>query len=87
MSDPQTLRDVLPSEFFREFMNTRAARLLDLVVTETHSLTNDDKSYSRWPGREKNVMTWWRLADNRCVGWNENPARGWSFPVFGKRSS
>ena len=80
------LRDVLPREFFQEFMNTRAATMLDVEVAEEHSMTNDDKPYQRWPGVEKNVMTWWKLIDGRSVGWNENVSRGWSFPVFGRKT-
>jgi hypothetical protein len=79
------LRDVLPHEFFREFSNTRAATMLDCEISEEHSLVNAGL-YKRWPGPAKNVMSWWKLADGRCVGWNENAGRGWSFPVFGKRS-
>ena len=35
-----------------------------------------------WPGKHKNVFAWWILEDGRAVGWNENPALGWSFPVI-----
>ena len=75
------LRDVLPREFFDSFNDTRAYKLLDCVVVE------EVAGYkTRWPGAEKNVMNWWRLEDGRCVGWNENPGRGWSFPVFGRKN-
>lgn len=86
------LRDVLPFEFFGQYEDTRAATMLDVEIAETHSMVDaywtDErpKPYVRWPGREKNVMSWWKLVDGRCVGWNENPGRGWSFPVFGKKS-
>lgn len=80
-----TLRDVLPGEFFQEFTNTRAATMLDIEVDQEYGLGDDDLRAS-WPGPEKNVMTWWRLTDGRCVGWNENPSRGWSFPVFGRKA-
>lgn len=72
----RTLRNVVPKEFFVEFMDTPAARLLDVEVT-----SEVDGTVRRWPGPHKNVLTWWRLADGRCVGWNENPSRDWSFPV------
>lgn len=78
------LRDVLPREFFAEFSNTRAAKLLDNEVAECHSMV-EPGAYQRWPGREKNVFSWWKLVDGRCVGWNENPVRGWSFPVWGRK--
>ena len=80
------LRDVLPRDFFLEFSNTRAATMLDVEVETEHSLGNDSVPYQRWPGKEKNVMHWWKLVDGRCVGWNENPARGWSFPVWGRKA-
>lgn len=80
------LRDVLPHEFFGQFADTRAAKMLDVEIAETHSLMNDDVPYQRWPGPEKNVMSWWKLQDGRAVGWNENPGRGWSFPVHGRKS-
>lgn len=38
-----------------------------------------------WPGKEKNVYWWYKLANGKMVGFNENPSRGWSFPVIGKR--
>lgn len=75
------LRDVLPREFFYEFTNTRAYKLLDCEVIESM-----EGYRNRFPGKEKNVHVWWKLADGRCVGWNENPGRGWSFPVAGKKN-
>jgi len=82
-----TLRDFVPHEFFAEFMDTRAATMLDVEVEEEHSLIDfcEDKWVS-WPGTHKNVYNWVKLVDGRCVGWNESPSRGWSFPVFGKKT-
>lgn len=68
------LRDVLPSEFFGEFMDTPAAKLLDEEVKSQH----DDKP---WVGSHKHVYRWWTLENGKRVAWNENPAKGWSFPV------
>lgn len=79
------LRDVVPQEFFREFRDTRAFKLLDCEVVATFCL-GDSKTWKSWPGKERNVMNWWQLADGRAVGWNENPGRGWSFPVHGRRN-
>lgn len=88
------LRDVLPQEFFIEFADTRAAKLLDVEVVEEVSRTTfvdgvfgDNPKWSRWPGPARNVHVWWKLADGRCVGWNESDTRGWSFPVIGKRKN
>lgn len=77
MSTNQTtakpLREHLPREFFSEHTRSRAAKHVDVPVVREHR--------DFWPGREKNVLVWWELANGRAVGWNENPARGWSFPV------
>ena len=78
------LRDVLPQEFFREFSDTRAATMLDVEIEAEYGL-GDDEVWKSWPGPEKNVLNWWKLVDGRCVGWNENPSRGWSFPVYGRK--
>ncbi len=80
----KTLRESVPCEFFAEYRDTRAFKLLDCEVAEEISMTDMTK-WRRWPGPEKNVMCWWQLADGRAVGWNENPARGWSFPVHGRK--
>ncbi len=79
------LRDVLPRDFFLEFLDTRAATMLDVEVEQEYGL-GDGQTRASWPGREKNVLNWWKLVDGRCVGWNENPARGWSFPVWGRKA-
>jgi len=70
------LRDVLPQEFFSSFMDTRAAKLLHMPVVSEHASFMEP-----WPGIHKNVHHWWTLANGKRVGWNENPAIGWSFPV------
>ena len=79
------LRDALPREFFQSYMDTRAARMLDVEIEQEYGL-GDDQTWKRWPGKDKNVMTWWKLVDGRSVGWNENPGRGWSFPVHGRKA-
>ncbi len=33
----------------------------------------------------RNVMNWVLLEDGTCVGWNESPRSGWSFPRSGKK--
>jgi len=76
----KTLKDVLPHEFLRgEYHTSRAYKLKDVEVLAEH-----EGYLVRWPGREKNVHFWWTLKDGRRVGWNESPARGWSFPVLGR---
>lgn len=70
------LRDVLPYQFDREFYDSKAAQYLDQEV-----IKEMDGCIVRWPGTHKYVYVWWKLANGKCVGWNENPGRGWSFPV------
>lgn len=72
-----TLQDVLPHEFMLEFTDTRAYKLRDVEVVAKH-----DGCTKRWPGRERHVLNWYVLASGHAVGWNENPSRGWSFPVI-----
>ncbi|HFQ5128631.1 TPA: hypothetical protein ACGUU0_003117, partial [Vibrio vulnificus] len=52
-----------------------ANKHLDQVVVHEHL-------HGGWQGKHKNVMCWWLLANGYAVGWNENPAIGWSFPVI-----
>lgn len=70
-----TLADVLPSEFKSSGSST--LRYASVAVVERH-----DSTIRRWPGKQKNVFEWYVLANGRAVGWNENPASGWSFPVI-----
>lgn len=35
-----------------------------------------------WPGKHKFVWSWYVLNNGHAVGWNENPSRGWTFPVI-----
>lgn len=71
------LRDVLPEEFFLEHDNSRANQMLDAGVIEAYGWEDD----VAWPGTHRNVAVWWVLDNGYAVGWNENPGRGWSFPV------
>lgn len=73
-----TLQDVLPSEF-RGYSDTEAYKYKDVKVVE-----QIDGTVTPWPGHEKNVFWWFLLENGKRVGWNENPSRGWTFPVLGK---
>ena len=57
----------------------RAYRFAEIEVTEQHGFGTDSRK--PWPGPQRNVHYWVQLANGKAVGWNENPARGWSFPV------
>ena len=75
-----TLADALPREFTGgEYHDSRAYALRDVEVIEKVDAYRGGR---RWPGRHKNVMNWYRLANGNAVGWNENPSVGWSFPVI-----
>jgi hypothetical protein len=92
----RTLKDELPREFFAEFMTTNAqydpafpqgkpspaALLLDVQVVREYSRVTDEAGYKPWPGPQKDVHCWWELENGKAVGWNENPSKGWSFPVI-----
>lgn len=77
----QTLRDVMPFEFEREFNDTRAFKYADTKVLEVYGYGEKD-GVQAWPGSHKNVARWVVLDNGYAVGWNENPGRGWSFPVI-----
>ena len=93
------LREELPSEFFnggyltvtpRNYCGqpdkaSPAAKLLDVVVVHEHSRVSENDAYREWPGLHKNVHCWWELENGKAVAWNEDPSRGWSFPVVSLR--
>ena len=73
------LIDWAPSEFATGMWDDTAAwKFRDVEVVSEHGWGEDGKS---WPGSHKNVANWCVLANGWAVGWNENPSRGWSFPV------
>jgi DNA-directed RNA polymerase subunit RPC12/RpoP len=90
------LKAELPKEFFAEFMTTNAqydpahpqgkpsaaAELLEAQVVREYSRVTDEAGYKPWPGPQKDVHCWWELENGKAVGWNENPSKGWSFPVI-----
>lgn len=71
----KTLKDVMPRELV-EWDNTPAYKLRDVEVKAEHNLCS-----KKWPGPQKHVYNWCELVNGKAVGWNENPSRGWSFPV------
>ena len=73
-----TLRETLPKEFFPEHAGTQAHKLDYLEVVAEHF----GQGMEPWPGPQKHVYCWWELEQGYAVGWNENPNRGWSFPVI-----
>lgn len=79
----QRLVDVLPPEFLSgEYENTPAMKYaFTEVIASYHSQDVP------WPGEHRYVAIWHVLANNKAVGWNENPRRGWSFPVIKHREA
>lgn len=68
------LIDLVPPEFSQEYIDTRAFKMKDVGVKE--------EIFDRpWIGPHKHVCVWWILDNGYAVAWNENPWRGWSFPV------
>ena len=81
-TEKKTLKDVMPREFCGvEYLNTRAYAMKDREVIKEY-LNFGEGEWKPWPGTAKNVHFWVVLASGHAVGWNENPARGWSFPVI-----
>ena len=74
--EKKTLKDYATPYRFHEFDDTRAWKFRDIEVVREVDGTKEG-----WPGTHKNVFTWWVLENGYAVGWNENPAIGWSFPV------
>lgn len=71
------LKDKLPYEFMRcEFDDCKARKFADVNVIEEY-----DSREKEWIGTHKNVTYWYVLENGYAVGFNENSARGWSFPV------
>lgn len=79
-AEPRTmiLRECLPSEFMGCEYETAASR----KWADVEVVAKFDSREHPWPGKEKNVNFWYGLANGRAVGFNENPARGWSFPLI-----
>lgn len=73
----KTLKDCVPSEAMHESVLQKYA---DVEVIKEYVL--HEKGWKSWPGKHKNVMNWYVLANGKAVGFNENPAVGWSFPVI-----
>lgn len=73
----RTLKDVLPPEFTKFYTDTQAYKFRDVEVISEHY-----SDVKRWLGVHKHVMFWVILKNGKAVGWNENPGRGWSFPVI-----
>jgi hypothetical protein len=77
----KTLIESMPREFGQNYHDTPAYKFRYVEVVREFGCGGEDKP---WPGPQKNVHYWVLLANGKAVGWNENPATGWSFPVIGQ---
>ena len=78
----KTLKEVMPKDFLiNKYSKTKAYQMKDAFVILEHCLFFEQDSYISWPGKHKNVSFWVELDNGHAVGWNENPVKGWSFPV------
>jgi hypothetical protein len=75
MSEQKTLQDAMPHEF-SGYMDVPSYKFRDVPVKKEY-----DGTRFRWPGVQKNVYFWVELENGYAVGWNENPSKGWSFPL------
>ena len=73
----KTLKDVMPKDAFDI---DDVFKLRDIEVIKEYY--NNELNWIRWPGTHKNVNYWCVLANGKAVGWNENIAIGWSFPII-----
>lgn len=75
------LREWLPQEALGgEYVNDRHMKFLDHEIIAEYTIAQN-KMFKSWPGHEKNVLHWCIIKTGQCIGWNENPSKGWSFPV------
>lgn len=72
----KSLKDYMPIDKDGEFKSCKAYKFKDVKVVE-----EIDGCIRKWIGKEKFVLNWVILENGFAVGWNENPARGWSFPI------
>jgi len=70
-----TLEDYAPPELFKsgEYSDCESYKMKDVRVLCEHK--------RNWIGIQKNVFVWWELENGYAVAWNENPSRGWTFPL------
>jgi len=88
----KTLKDVMPvflSDKDGKHSTTRAYRMLEEQVAVEHGCLSigdgevgGSDASKAWPGSHKNVFFWVELKSGYAVGFNENPSRGYSFPVI-----
>ena len=76
------LKNWVPQEFHTQYMDTYAAKLLECEVIQDY--TSGDIGFFTNIFTHKHIYNWCIVTNGEkkwAVGWNENPSRGWSFPV------
>ena len=73
-----TLKEAMPYEYSQD-TDSKAHKFDDIEVIWKQNVLNH---YKKWPGTQKYVYFWVVLANGYAVGWNENPSKGWSFPII-----
>lgn len=75
------LRDWLSDKDISDNEKKKLSKHMDVKVRSEY-ITHNGVSFIPWStfGTHKNVYNWILLENNLAVGWNENPAKGWSFP-------
>ncbi|MFQ5935578.1 MAG: hypothetical protein ACE5LB_04135 [Acidiferrobacterales bacterium] len=84
-----TLKQVLPTEFAEgRYADTPAYALRDMKVIARKLATgapcsspSKDGLFEAWPGLHEHVRYWFILENGKAVGFDEDPDKGWSFPV------
>lgn len=67
-----------PREAFQDWPKLDALREKVVIVEHVAPLS----WAQRWPGKQKNVLFWCEIEGGLAIGWNENPASGWTFPII-----
>ncbi|HUS48791.1 MAG TPA: hypothetical protein VMZ91_01390 [Candidatus Paceibacterota bacterium] len=78
----ETLKDWLENKDLSEAEEKKVSKMLDVKIQHEFRLHEEDMWIS-WQafGSHKHVMSWVLLENKYAVGFNENPGKGWSFPV------
>lgn len=83
----QTVRDWISShcQYGTSEFDDQIKNYADKKIVRQFDGTEFSFPQPRWTFR--NVMNWVLLEDGSCVGWNESPRSGWSFPRTGKKTT
>lgn len=74
MSEYTTVREEVDNEYHEKL----SMHLNALVIKKVCGCTEGQG----WPGTHRNVNVWYVTNSGFFIGFNENPGRGWSYPVY-----